>query len=389
LKQALSETVQKVAAPQPEPEEPKAPAGLKVEVFVKDGGPEWTGDIGMELLGPPEGLDGNREKVANAWRKKSGYIFKGVKPGKYLMAVVLPDHRHITQSREIVIPENGALTEDVILNIGQVRFDYSLREGGKPLSWDAGWDVLEPELDFEGNRKKLVNFWRKKSGDVFWLPAGRWLINGVLADARYMTVSRTIEVVPGGADRHSFNFDGGLVRFDAQLSAESDAFGGDLGWTILGEPEGLEGKRPQIANFWRKKNGSIFVLPSGQWTLIGELADNRQVKLRDTIKVSPGSEKLHVFNFKAGTVRFDVTVGGQPTTDDIGLEVLSGSQDLSGNRQQIASFWRKRSGYIAILPEGEYMLKGLLTDTKNVTGTTTFSVAPGDEKPVTLELTAK
>lgn len=386
LKQALTETVRKAAAPAPQPEKPKTPAGLKVRVFVKQGGPEWSGDIGVDLFGPPQGLDGKREKVANAWRQKSGYIFKGVKPGKYLMSVVLPDHRHITFSREIVVPENGAEVQDVILDIGQVRFDYALSEEGEPLSWEAGWDVLEPDVDFQGNRKKLVNFWRKKSGDVFWLPAGTWLISGVLADARYMTVSKTIQVAPGGAERHSFNFDGGLVRFDAQLSAESESFKGDLGWTILGEPEGLDGKRPQIANFWRKKSGSIFVLPSGEWTLIGELADHRQVKLRETVKVSPGSEKLHVFNFKAGTIRFDVTVEGQPSNDDIGLEVLSGTPDLSGNREQVASFWRKRSGHIAILPEGAYLLKGVLADTRNVSGTTTFSVAPGEEKAVALDL---
>src|SRR5690606_23150589 len=156
---------------------------------------------------------------------------------------------------------------------GQVRFDYSLSEGGKPFSWQAGWNVLEPKEDFKGNRKKLVGFWRVKSGDVFWLPAGNWRVDGVLADARYMTVSRTIEVAPGGAERHSFNFDGGLVRFDARLSAESDAFKGELGWTVLGKPKGLEGKQPKIASFWRVKSGSIFVLPSGEWTLIGELAD--------------------------------------------------------------------------------------------------------------------
>lgn len=389
LKQALSETVKKAAAPAPQPEKPKAPAGVKVRTLVKEGGPEWTGDIGVALFGPPQGLEGKREQVANAWRKKSGYIFKGVKPGKYLMRVVLPDHQHITQSREIIVPENGARVEDVVLNIGQVRFDYALSEGGEPLSWDAGWDVLEPEADFEGNREKIANFWRKKSGNVFWLPAGTWLIKGVLADAQYMSVSKTIEVVPGGAERHSFNFDGGLVRFDARLSTEGEAFEGDLGWTILGEPEGLEGKRPKIANFWRKKSGSIFVLPAGSWTLVGELADHRHVKLRDTIKVTPGSEKLHDFNFKAGIIRFDVTVEGKETNDEVGLEVLSGTPDLSGKREKVASFWRKHSGHIAILPEGEYLLKGVLADTTNVTGTTKFSVSPGDEKPVALDLSRK
>ena len=165
--------------------------------MIKDGGPEWTGHLGITLFGPLQGLDGKRKKLASAWRKKSGHVLKNIKAGTYLMQVVLPDHRHILKSSEVTIKPDTGQTETVVLNIGQVRFDYSLSEGGKPFSWQAGWDVLEPKVNFDGKRKKIVNFWRKKSGATFWLPAGKWLINGVIADARYMRASKTVEVCPG------------------------------------------------------------------------------------------------------------------------------------------------------------------------------------------------
>ncbi|MGI9425398.1 MAG: vWA domain-containing protein [Hyphomicrobiaceae bacterium] len=389
LKKALKVTVEQARAAPPEPPKPQpesAIGGLKVRAFVKQGGPEWAGQLGITLFGPPQGLDGKRKKIANAWRKKSGYVMKGIKPGKYLMQVVLADHRHISDSREIEVPKDGSLREDIVLNVGQVRFDYALSQGGKPFSWQAGWTVYESKADFQGKRKKLVNFWRTKSGTVFWLPAGKWLIAGEIADARYMKVAKTIEVAPGGADRFAFNFNGGLVRFDAKLSEESGPYKGGLGWKILGEPKGLDAKRPQIANFWRKKSGSIFVLPAGEWNLFGELADHRQVSLSTKIVVPAGGEELHVFNFNAGTVRFDVTVEGQAVNNQLGLNVLAGQADLSGKRKKIASFWRKRSGHITILPRGDYVLDGLLADTRNVRGAVAFSVAPGDEKPVQLDL---
>ncbi|MGI9475340.1 MAG: vWA domain-containing protein [Hyphomicrobiaceae bacterium] len=389
LKKALQVTVKQVTvapSPKPKPKPAAALTGVKIRALIKEGGLEWTGQLGITLYGPPQGLEGKRKKIASAWRKKSGHVLKGVKAGKYLLEVLLADHRHIKKSREITVPQGAGLTETVVLNIGQVRFDYSLSEGGKPFSWQAGWNVLEPKANFEGKRKRLVNFWRKKSGTVFWLPAGKWLIGGVLADARYMKTSKTIEVVPGGAERHTFNFNGGLVRFDAKLSEESQPFKGSLAWKVLGKPKGLEGKRPTIASFWRKKSGSIFVLPAGEWQLFGELPDHRHVRLTTKIAINPGSEELHVFNFKAGTVRFDATVEGKKVDNQLGIEVLSGKADLSGKRKKIASFWRKKSGHITILPAGDYVLSARLADVKNVKGNTGFSVAPGDEKAVAVDL---
>jgi len=390
LNRALEVTIKKVAKPEPAPKpEPKLAPGLKLRVLVKDGGPEFKGDLGVTIYGQPEGLDAKRKKITHIWRKRSGYIFKGLKPGKYLMSVVLPDHRHITSQRELVVSETGVQVEDVVLNIGQVRFDYSLSEGGKPFTGDVGWDVLDLKKDFSGKRKKIAHFWRKKSGNTFWLPAGKWRVNGLLVDARYMRASKTIEVTAGGAERHAFNFNGGLVRLDAKLSNEGKAFKGDLGWTVYGKPQGLEGKRAKIAHFWRKRSGNIFVLPAGEWTLHGMLVDNRHLQISAPDIEETNSEELHALNFNAGVVRFDVTVGGQPTGDQIGLDVFSTKQDLSGNRKKIAHFWRKKSGYIAVLPAGDYLLRGLLVDQRKTVGSSEIKVEAGDEKPVTLDLIKK
>jgi len=391
LKKALTKTVKHAAAPKPQPKPKKLAvvAGYKVRVFAKAGGSEWSGQIGVSIFTPPSGLDGKRKKVSSVWRKKSGYVFKGLKEGNYLLEVVLADHTHIKHRRDIKISKNAAQVEDVVLNIGQVRFDYSLKEGGAPYKGQAGWTVLEPKADFNGKRSKIAGFWRKKSGQVFWLPAGKWLVNGVLADATYMKVRKEIEVSAGGAKGHFFNFNGGEVRFDAKLSEEGKVFPGQLGWTILSTKTDFNGNRSKIANFWRARSGRIFVLPTGTWLLRGELADHRQVKLSTKITIEPGSQERHDFNFNAGTIRFDVTVAGQKTTDQLGLNVLTEKQDLAGKRGKVAGFWRSRSGHITILPTGKYVLTGELADRRTTRGEVLFNVAAGDQKPVTLDLTKK
>jgi Ca-activated chloride channel family protein len=107
LKQALEVTVKETVAPapkptpvaQPKPAPVKVTPGLKIRAMVKEGGPEWTGQLGITLYGPPQGLDGKRKKILNAWRKKSGHVLNNVKAGKYLLEVVLADHRHIVKRR--------------------------------------------------------------------------------------------------------------------------------------------------------------------------------------------------------------------------------------------------------------------------------------------------
>ncbi|NNE25047.1 MAG: VWA domain-containing protein [Rhizobiales bacterium] len=374
------------AAPEPEPD-PVVEPGLRVDVVVSEGGETWKGDIGLKLFGEKQGLDGKREKVADAWRVKSGHIFKNMKDGAFVMEVLLADHRHIKRTVQVDVRGNEAQIVTVNLNIGQVRFDASLAEEGEALKHDLGWWVYGPKEGLAGKRKKIAEFWRVKSGRVFWLPAGTWRVEGAIADAKYLRVVRNeLTVQAGGGDAHAFSFNAGTVRFDASLSAEGAAFKGDLGWTILSQQKDLSGNRKKITNFWRAKSGGIFLLPAGEWLIEGVLADHKYVSLSQTISVSPASEAAHSFNFNAATVRFDVTVNGQPTGADLGLTVLGLEKDLAGKQKKITDFWRTRSGAVTVLPAGKFLLKGLLADQKEVKGETTLELNPGDEKPVALDL---
>ena len=397
LEKAMQRTVKAAAQSQsrqqaPSPPPPKAPTGivgLKVKVLIKEGGPEWKKDVALSLYAPKVGLDGKRKRLHNAWRKRSGHIFKNLAGGQYVLRVGLPDHRHIAKDVTIDVKAGAPNIETVVLNIGQVRFDASLKAGGEPFKWDLGWTVFGLKQDLAGKRKKLAGFWRKKSGSVFWLPAGKWRVEGILADARYVRVVKEISVEAGGGEAHAFNLNAGLVRLDAKLSEGGAPYKGSLGWTVFADKTDLSGKRKKIAGFWRVKSGKIYVLPAGRWHIHGTLPDHRQVKTDYKLEVAPAGEELHTIVLNAGTVRFDATVAGQPTSSQLGLSVFAAKQDLAGKRRKVAGFWRVKSGRIALLPAGKYILQGMLVDQRTTTGQVAFEIAAEDEKIVRVDLQPK
>ena len=384
---AVKEAPKKVVAKPAPPPEPVVESGLRIEVVISEGGAAWKGEIGLKIFSEKAGLDGKRKGIAKKWRTKTGYIFKNLPSSTYLLEVVLADHPHIKQNLAVEVQPDKAQVVTVNMDIGQVRFDASLSDEGAPFKGDLGWKVLSTNKDLGGKRKKIANFWRVKSGKVFWLPAGTWRIEGVLADAKYLTVKKELSVKAAGEEAHAFSFKAGTVRFDASLAAETTKYDGDLGWTVLSTTKDLSDKRKKVTNFWRTKSGGIFLLPAGSWLVNGVFADHKHVKTSMKIDVAAGSEGAHEFNFEAGKVRFDVTVDGKATPAGLGLTVMGLEKDLAGKRKKIASFWRVKSGYITLLPAGKYLVRGLLADQKEVKGEVTLEIGAGEEKALEFNLT--
>ncbi len=385
---AVKEAPKKVVAKKPAPPpEPVVESGLRIDVVISEGGAAWKGDIGLKIYSEKADLGGKRKEIAKKWRTKSGYIFKNLPSNTYLLAVVLADHPHLKRKLTVEIQPDKAQVVTVNMDIGQVRFDASLSDEGAPFKGDLGWKIYSLKKDLGGKRKKIANFWRAKSGKVFWLPAGNWRINGVIADATYLKVTRELSVKAAGEESHAFSFNAGTVRFDASLAAETAKYKGDLGWRVLSTKKDLSGKRKKVTNFWRAKSGGIFLLPAGSWLVKGVLADHKQVKTNMKIDVAAGSEVAHEFNFEAGTVRFDVTVDGKATTAGLGLTVQGLEKDLAGKRKKIAKFWRVKSGYITLLPAGKYLVRGRLADQKEVKGEVTLEIGAGEEKALEFNLT--
>lgn len=387
LRQAVREVkVQQAKPAKPAPKPVVKDIGLKVVALYAEGGKEFEGQINWRIFNPKKDLAGKRKLVAKVHRGRSGQIFRDLQSGRYAVRAELSDHRHIVREFEIEVAAGEAAVRTVVLDIGKVRFDAKLAAGGAAFKGDLGWTVLSAKADLSGKRKKIANFWRKKSGGVFILPAGTWAVDGVLADSRYVTISEGITVVAGGEEAHEFIFNAGTVRFDARLNAGGPAFKGQLGWTVLSSKADLGGKKKKLTGFWRARSGATYILPAGTWQIQGVLADHRHVAISRDISVLPGSEQAHEFVFKAGAVRVEVTKEGAPYGGQVGWTVLTAKAVLGGKRAKVTSAWRVKSGRVVILAEGDYVVQALDPNNRKIDGEATLSVKAGDEKALVVDI---
>jgi Ca-activated chloride channel family protein len=386
LKKALETTVTEVKkqaeAPPPKPKPAAADQGIKLVALYGAGGAEFKGPINWFLQEKQQDLNGKRKQVAEQHRGNSGQVFRDIPPGNYVVVAELSDARYIRREFEIEVKAGEAAVHQLPLDIGTVRFDAALSEGGKAFAGDLGWTVLSPKADLSGQHQKLTDFWRVKSGGVFLLPAGEWLINAEIADARYIKTQKQIKVEPGSEEAHSFVFQAGRVRFDAGLAEGGDAFQGDLGWTVLSPKTDLAGAHQKVTDFWRVKSGAIFLLPAGEWLISGEIADARYIKTQKQIKVEPDGEEAHRFIFNAGTVRLSAKLAPQSAEfkGQLAWSILSPKADLSGAHKELTNFWRVNSGSVYLLPAGDWLVRGTLPDHRHVKGELNLSLKPGEQQ---------
>lgn len=399
LRQALTRTVSAVKTAAAKPRKtvqqarkakpkPRA-AGVKLVAVYKEGGETFAGQINWYILDPKADLAGKHKKITEAYRGRSGQVFRKLAPGRYLVRAQLSNQGHITREFEITVKAGEAAVHTLVLNVGTVRFDAKLSKGGPAFPGALAWKVLSPKADLSGKRRKLTSFYRVKSGGVFILPAGTWLISGYLPDAGYVTTSKQITVAPGGEEAHEFVFNAGTVRFDAKLSKDGPAFPGALAWVVLSPKADLSGKRRKITSFYRVKTGRIFILPAGTWLISGYLPDARHVTTSQEITVPPGGEEAHQFVFGAGTIRVDVTKGGAPYGRLVGWDVYEAKADLAGKRRKIMGVWRVKSGRVTTLKAGDYVVTAVDVDQRATKGETALSIKAGEEVVVTVDLKGK
>lgn len=389
LKKALEATVTEVKkkAAAPVPIKVKDEEGIKLVAFYKAGGQEFKGQINWHILETKADLSGKRKRIAYQHRGRSGHVFRDLPPGKYVAVAELSDARYINKEYEITVSEGEAVVHELVLDIGTVRFDGRLAQGGEPFKGQLAWNVLSHKTDLSGKREKLTRFWRVRSGGIFLLPAGKWFINGVLPDARYITAGKEITVEPEGEEAHDFIFNAGRVRLEGRLAKGAEPFKGNLAWWLLSPKADLSGKRKEIAQFWRVNSGKVFILPAGDWLLQGSLPDHRHVKTETPLSLQPGEENQEDVIFSAGTVKINVTVKGVPHKGQVGWNIFEAKADkLSGKRQKVVDAWRVNTGKITILAAGDYHLTALLPDDRDTKGEVDFSVDAAEEKIVTVDL---
>lgn len=389
LKKALHETVAEVKKQAIQPVEPKqAPPvkGLRLNPLLAEGGPVFEGEVNWWIFAKdPDGNIGDQPLV-HQHRGRSGQFFKDIKPGAYVVKAEFADARHIWRRFDVELKDAASANQDLVFNVGQIRFDALVSEGGGKFPGDITWNILEPKRDLAGNWHKLTYFHRQKSGGVYLLPAGKWRVWGQYSDWLHIGAVKEIEVTAGGGEAHALVFNSGLVRFDNILAEGKQPFTGDVDYYVLAPKADLSGKRKELTYWYRQGTGKVYALPAGEWYVVARLADWEHIGKAMTIKVEPGGEAAHLFNFDVGRVRIDVSLAGQPFTGQVNWAIYAAKPDLAGKRREITYVNRKRSGVVVPLRPGEYLIRVENADQRQQIGTIEFRVQAGDEKPIVVEL---
>ncbi len=115
--------------------------------------------------------------------------------GRWLVEGVFADHKHVTTNMTIEVTPSSEVAHEFNFEAGKVRFDVSVN--GQAANGQLGLTVYDLEKNLAGNRKKIANFWRVESGYITLLPAGKYLVRGLLADQNEVKGEVMIEVKPG------------------------------------------------------------------------------------------------------------------------------------------------------------------------------------------------
>ncbi len=394
LNRALTEAVKKVEAePQPvrkveaPPPAPKVAidAGIKVRALVTAGGPVWDENITITLFGQPEGLDGNRKRLALARNKASGFILKDIKPGTYRLQIEGWNNQHVVRQVDVRY-DGGAQAVDVVMNIGQIRMDALYKEGGRPVPGNMTWIVSEKAADFQGRRKNLATLRNKRNKSVYWFPAGSWRVDGEVWDHSHIHVTTQIDVKAGGAEVKPVPLNVALVRFDTRLAKGGPLYDRNLTWDFFSGQPDISGKRKRLTTLRNVKVNRVVMLPAGEWQVKGALWDASNVDFGTTIKVEADTETPHEVIIGAARVRFNASVDGKPPGENFSIKLLDPSKDLAGKQRSLGTFLNKPNGFVAVLKAGKYQVATQLWNRGKVRGETMIDIKPGVDQSVMLNL---
>ena len=390
LTMALAQTVKKVEVETKPAPKPQADTiqGLKVRIFAKQGGPELKDRASFAIFGKPQGLEGKRPRINNVLNKSSGHVFKGLKSGEYQLVTTLWNHSHIRQITNFKI-DGGANTLDVVLNIGQVRFDVTYKQGGRLYEKTMSWEVSAPNVDFSGKRKRIANLLNKKNKAVYWMPAGTWRAEGIVWNATHIRTPVNITVLAGGEHVQPVNLNAGLVRFDTRLAPGAPLIDARLSWAVYPDKTGIDGKRKRLVNFLNKPVKEVFMLPAGEWNVEGSLWNHNHLKFKTTLKVEAGGQLPHEVSMNAAKVRLDVTIDGKPTSDAVTFSLREKTADLAGKRKVIATLYNRKPGHVTYFPAGDHELHASLWKDRNVSGSQKVEIKAGNEQVLRVNLTSE
>lgn len=160
---------------------------------------------------------------------------------------------------------------------------------------------------------------------------------------------------------------------------------------FYGKPEGLDGKRKRLANFWKVSSGHVVKqLKPGEYQMRLTLSNYGHIAKTVKVDYRGGASTIDVV-LNIAQVRFDAVYNeeGQTFKDwTLTWDVLEPTKDFAGKQKRLANFWKVRTGYVNWLPEGKWMLKGHVAAMGHIRKTAMLDLKAGDQKAYTINFNA-
>ncbi len=227
---------------------------FRVNAAATQGGEILKDNMFYWILGTTTDLEGNRKEfdrsgAANhTFRLPAGDYLVGARHGKAF-------------SEEKITIAPGELTDNTLdMNVGYLKVNAVMAEGGTPIAKDMFYWVLETTTDLEGNRKEIDR--SGSSAHIFRLSAGDYILRSRHGKAYKDT---QVSITAGGLVDTTIVQESARVKLTAVQTKGGAPLTSDVFWWAIQPTGDLEGTEKEI-----DRSGSaqpIMTLPAGDYIL--------------------------------------------------------------------------------------------------------------------------
>lgn len=223
---------------------------FRVNAAATEGGQILNDNMFYWVFETKTDLEGNRKEVT---RMGNANGIMRLTAGEYLVRT-----RHGSAfADETVTIKAGELTDLTFdMNVGYLRANAAMAEGGAEIAKDMFYWVFEDKTDLEGNRKEITRSGSNKH--IFRLTAGNYILRSRHGNA-FADMAVTIDA--GGLLDTTVVMNSARVKLSAVQTAGGDPVGNGLFWWVYQPTGDLEGNETEIT-----RSGSaapLFTLPAG------------------------------------------------------------------------------------------------------------------------------
>jgi len=216
-------------------------------------------------------LEGNRKEVT---RSGSATDLFRLTAGEYF---VVSRHGNAFADEVVTVTANSLTEVTIDLNVGYLKANAVMAEGGVPIDANMFYWVYENKTDLEGNRKEVTR--SGSASDVFRLSAGEYLLQSRHGNAY---VSEVITIDAGSLTEKTMNQNSAKLKVTPTM-ADGSSVASDTFWWVYEKEQDLQGNRKEVTRSGSKSD--IFILPAGDYILAVRNAGEVQ---NSEVSLTPG-----------------------------------------------------------------------------------------------------